>query len=293
MTTKTREPMLPAEMQNYAADWWNPQTMVEATQMAEVLAKSDLVPKDYRGKPGNVVVAWSLGAPLGLSLLSSLTHIAVINGRPSIWGDAALAIVKAHPLCEYVTEELQNLDKNGRVCDDTVAICSIMRRGDPQPTVRMFTVDDAKKAGLWGKQGPWSQYPKRMLPMRARSWAIRDAFPDALCGMPVAEEVRDITTEVTVHDAPNGGTRTEQLKSRLKPKAEPEPTPEATEPEDGYATFDDYNASISSAVTKADLDDLWKAVVQAFKAERVHQDQCVFLQNAIKARADELKGKKK
>lgn len=52
-------------------------------------------------------------------------------------------------------------------------------------------MDDAAKAGLKGKQGPWTQYPKRMMQMRARSWALRDVFPDVLRGMPVAEEVMD------------------------------------------------------------------------------------------------------
>ena len=54
------------------------------------------------------------------------------------------------------------------------------------------------QAGLWGKQGPWKQYPKRMLQMRARGFAIRDAFPDALRGMYMAEEVQDITEKEVV-----------------------------------------------------------------------------------------------
>ena len=55
-----------------------------------------------------------------------------------------------------------------------------------------------KKAGLWGKAGPWSQYPKRMLQMRARSFALRDKFADALSGLLMAEEVQDYSTTVDV-----------------------------------------------------------------------------------------------
>ena len=51
---------------------------------------------------------------------------------------------------------------------------------------------DAKKAGLWGKQGPWSQYPNRMLLMRARTYAYRDCFPDRMRGMLTAEEAHDM-----------------------------------------------------------------------------------------------------
>jgi len=50
----------------------------------------------------------------------------------------------------------------------------------------------AKTAGLLGKQGPWTQYPRRMMQMRARSWALRDVFPDVLRGMPIAEDIMDI-----------------------------------------------------------------------------------------------------
>src|SRR3546814_4979258 len=52
-------------------------------------------------------------------------------------------------------------------------------------------MDDAKKAGRAGKQGPWSQYPQRMRQMRARAWAMRDGFADVLKGIGIAEEVRD------------------------------------------------------------------------------------------------------
>ena len=54
---------------------------------------------------------------------------------------------------------------------------------------------DAKTAGLIGKQGPWTQYPKRMRQMRARAFALRDVFPDVLRGMPVAEELQDMPKE--------------------------------------------------------------------------------------------------
>ena len=46
-----------------------------------------------------------------------------------------------------------------------------------------------------GKQGPWTQHPKRMRQMRARAFALRDVFPDVLCGMPVAEELQDMPKE--------------------------------------------------------------------------------------------------
>jgi hypothetical protein len=84
-----------------------------------------------------------------------------------------------------------------------------------EETEATFSVADAKRAKLWGKSGPWTQYPKRMLAMRARGFAIRDAFPDAMRGMITAEEAQDYPTK----SAPRDVTPVED------PKPEPAPEP--------------------------------------------------------------------
>jgi hypothetical protein len=164
------------------------QTMADAMKFGEMVSASDFAPKDFRGKPASCVLAIQAGAEIGLSPMQALQSIAVVNGRPSIFGDAALAVVKASPVCEYVTEAIEGEG------EQMAAICTAKRRGYPTPTVVKFTVADAKKANLWGKTGPWTQYPKRMLQMRARGFALRDAFPDALRGMVTAEEAQDYPT---------------------------------------------------------------------------------------------------
>ncbi|MDD0837870.1 hypothetical protein PSQ40_04730 [Curvibacter sp. HBC61] len=158
----------------------SPQTFEQALTFSQYLAESDLVPKDFKGKAGNCLIAMQWGAELGLKPLQALQNLAIINGRPSLWGDAVLALVRASPACEWVIEEDEG---------DT-AVCRVKRRGEPEQK-RTFSMADAKTAGLLGKQGPWTQYPKRMRQMRARAFALRDVFPDVLRGLPVAEEVMD------------------------------------------------------------------------------------------------------
>ena len=161
------------------------QTMAEAMTYAKMVANSDFAPKEFRGKPESCLLAIDLGSSIGLSRIQSLQSIAVINGRPTIWGDAALALVQSSPVCEFVSEAV---DGDG---DQMVAMCIAKRRGYPAPSSVKFSVADAKKAGLWGKAGPWTQYPKRMLQLRARGFALRDAFPDVLKGLVTAEEAQD------------------------------------------------------------------------------------------------------
>ena len=164
-------------------------TFEDAFRFAGLVAKSEFAPKDFRNKPESCMLAIQHGAELGLSPMQSLQSIAVVNGRPSVYGDTALAVCKGSPLCEYVRETIEGTG------EQMVAICEAKRRGDAEPVVRRFSMTNAKLAGLAGKQGPWTQYPERMLQMRARGFALRDAFPDILRGLVTAEEAQDYATE--------------------------------------------------------------------------------------------------
>jgi len=165
-----------------------PTTLQEAMKFSDILASSTMVPRDFQGKPGNVLVAIQWGREVGLGPLQALQNIAVINGRPSIWGDAAIALVRGHPDCLSVQEGVEGEG------DARQGWCEVTRRGEA-PQRRTFSVADAKRAGLWGKSGPWTQYPDRMLQLRARGFAIRDVFPDALRGVMTREEAEDMPAE--------------------------------------------------------------------------------------------------
>jgi len=155
--------------------------------LAEKLSKAELVPNQYRGKPNNILVAIQWGMELGLTPMRALQSIAIINGKASIYGDELLGLVKSHPAFRGCEEKVK----------DDVATCTIKRdvAGEMEVTERTFSKDDAIKSKLWGKAGPWQQYPDRMLQMRARGFAIRDAFPDAIKGIITYEELRDYPQE--------------------------------------------------------------------------------------------------
>lgn len=168
----------------------SPRSLDEALKLADYLAESSIVPKDFQGKPGNILVAIQWGMEIGLKPMQAMQNIAVINGRPSLWGDAVLALVLASPLCEYI----QEWEENG------TAFCKVKRKGKPED-IQRFGEEEAKKAGLIGKQGPWSQYPQRMKKMRARAFAVRDNFADVLKGIQIAEEVGDYPAEKDITPA--------------------------------------------------------------------------------------------
>jgi hypothetical protein len=173
------------------------QSFDDAFRFAKMVSQSDFAPKDFKGKAESCLLAIQHGSEVGLSPMQSLQSIAVINGRPTIWGDAALALVQSSSQCLYVREYTEG---DG---DSLTAVCEVQRRGYPQPTVAKFSVADAKKASLWGKSGPWTQYPARMLALRARGFALRNAFADALRGLVTAEEAQDYQTPAVSEPTPS------------------------------------------------------------------------------------------
>jgi hypothetical protein len=163
---------------------FTPQNLTEAMDYAKMIATSSFCPKGMQGKPGDVLIAIQMGAEVGLSPMQALQNIAIINGRPCIWGDAALALVQVSPF--YVSHR----EWEESTTDGLIAYCAIIRKGSEE-YVKSFSEKDAKKAGLWSKAGVWQQYPSRMLQMRARGFALRDKFSDALKGLSIREEVED------------------------------------------------------------------------------------------------------
>lgn len=178
-----------------------PQDFDGAWRIANAVAKAGMAPKGLE-TPEKAMVAIMHGMEVGMTPMAALQSIAVVNGRPTIWGDGAIGLVRSSGKLEWIKETITGVD------DSMVATCEVKRKGDPDPVKATFSVADAKKAGLWGKQGPWQQYPKRMLAMRARAFVLRDTFADILRGLGIAEEVsdyqpmRDVTTAAPVPPKP-------------------------------------------------------------------------------------------
>jgi hypothetical protein len=174
-----------------------PSNMGEAMELATMFSKSSLVPFAYKGKPEDTLVAMMMGTELGLNPIQSLQNIAVINGRPAIYGDAMMALVQNHPAFGSIKE---TFDKK-----TMTAKCVVRRKSGPAHT-QTYSEEDARIAGLWdGREkiysqkfkkdidnpSPWHCHPKRMLAMRARGFALRNQFADALLGLITAEEAQD------------------------------------------------------------------------------------------------------
>lgn len=168
-----------------------PKSTAEAMELAKTLASSQLIPKAFQQRPGDVFVAMMWSHSLGIPIVQGLQGIAVINGKPSLYGDALLAVCMGSGQMADIEETVTGS------ADNLTATCKVTRRGKPTPVVSTFSMADARAAGLLGKPGPWKQYTSRMLKMRARAFALRDAFPDVLSGIASAEEMQDVEGTAT------------------------------------------------------------------------------------------------
>lgn len=186
-----------------------PQSLEETFRYAQVVCKAGLAPSSYNLDPQNknseadpqkVVIGIMKGMEVGLPPMSALSNIAIINNRPSIWGDGAIGLIQSQGLLESM-----EVIRHGEMApgkepsiadypDDYGYTIRMWRKGQSEPYEGTFTVRDAKRAHLWGNKNkkPWIEYPDRMLYNRARSYPIRDGFADVLVGLAIAEEARDI-----------------------------------------------------------------------------------------------------
>lgn len=235
-----------------------PQSIDETYRLAQALAQAgDMVPEAYRGSPQKTMAAILKGMEVGLAPMQALSNIAVVNGRPMLWGDALPALMQRAG--HHVDVEIEGEG------DSAVAVATLERGDNGRKVIRRFSMKDAKLAGLTSKKGPWQQYPMRMLAMRARAFAIRDGAADALMGLGIADEAaaygpdraRDITPAAprrggVVYADPDPAPAADQ-EPEVDEVIEAEPMPpEAGNAEDGRPDQADIAAAMEEAREAAD-----------------------------------------
>lgn len=218
-----------------------------AMRVANLMSTSELVPKEYFKRPDNILVAIQMGAEVGLKPMQSLQNIKVINGKPSVYGTVGKALLLAHG---FGIDEA-NLDE---IKQTGIARCTI-KRPDGQVFTQKFTKEMAVTAKLWGKAGPWTDYPERMLSWRAFWFCAKDGAADVLHGLRGAEEEQDhepiemgpiVVMPRSVDALPASPPKSDDLPAAAQPIA-------ATDSAD---SSDEFLQRIDGATKVAELDQL-------------------------------------
>jgi hypothetical protein len=191
-----------------------PTNIDELWRMADWFFKSGVMPDSLK-TPEAVAVAIQLGLEVGLKPMQACQNIAVINKRATVWGDAALALI----FSSGKMKDFKEIESGSRGTNEWGYTCVAVRKGISEPFVGTFTYKEAREAGLapGEPKSAWKKYPKRMLQMRARGFALRDGFPDVLKGLYLREEVMDLEPDAsgTYSVADKTNEKLQKLKDRI------------------------------------------------------------------------------
>ena len=260
------------------------------------------------------------GLELGIAPMQAVQQIAIIGGRCTIWGDLIPALIwrAGHTIREWIEGE----------GEARVAWCEITRGDNKEVIRRKFSVNDAKRAGLWDTRpklkrkdntnswseedndSPWYRYDERMLQMRARGFCARDGVPDALHGLYIREEREEELHPSEAQDkAPV--RKAEDLFPPPAPEEDPEtpvapakaagplaPPLQAETVRDPDDFLSDLDVSLAVCKTADQLDEVWAENLETVcalgmqprrKAELIYDRH----QSRITARMDLLKAPEK
>ena len=235
-----------------------PHTFEDVMRIARAVIMSGLAPAALVGKLSGdaaaaaVAIVIMSGAELGLQPMVAMRSFTVINGKPALYGDGLINVVRQSGKVAYLRTGCETRDKK------LVGWCEAKRSDTNEEKRVEFSQDDAIRAGLWSdtpkvtKQGrdgpytkendsPWFRYPQRMLAWRAAGWCLRELFGDVLGGIrdefearEAAEfdDMRDITPEV------------QRVSPPVPPEPGPQPEPEQGSDETGEVDHDETAANM-------------------------------------------------
>ena len=229
-------------------------------EMAEFLSNTEIIPKEYRKKPGNIYVAAEMGTAHGWGPIQAMQNIAVVQGTPQLYAEAmrALVIMAGH--------KFQVHERTATSCRVTIERSDGLSSADVT-----YTIQEATQAGDVAKNPNYKTRPQRMLFARATSIAVGDACPELKLGMAVegdidvggadafgspVEALQATTEAVAAIEAP------EPVKKVSKPA---EPPQAADEPEDAEIVPDEpTQATLDSADDNSDSlsADEWRALLK-------------------------------
>ncbi|RWB67593.1 hypothetical protein [Mesorhizobium sp.] len=303
-------PNLPALVAGASVSAIIPSNLEETWRLSTMIVEADLAPQALIGRApaedagdeawkrwgkkatSAVATVMMSGAELGLPPMVALRSFTVIGGRPALYGDGLINVVRRSGRCAYV--------RTGYDAAKKVGWCEAKRIDGEEKRVE-FSETEARNAGLWddkttrrgkvwknGKQewgdvpndSTWHRYPQRMLAWRAAGYCLRELFADVLGGIRDEFEAREIAGELIEHHHEEPAP----AKAKLMPPSPPKPpSPSAAikpqeevateQSEEGTATdssevekeepfdfgkfFEDLQIALQGARSITDVEDVW------------------------------------
>lgn len=243
-----------------------PDSLDSAFRLATAFVAGGITPRGMQ-RPEQVMIAILAGMEVGLTPLQAVQGIYIVNGRPTLFGDSLVAVVRGSGRCAWIKEWIEGTG------DTVTAFCETLRVGEPESVRRSFTWKQAQKAGLTTKEGPWTAYPARMLAIKARNFCLRDVYADVLRGL--SDDADDLAVQnIGALSSPDS----DQTSNRRTPpdpdmpdekivdaESEPIAAKQATPPDPDADAGEDHEQFLAAfqnglklAKSAEDVEELWK-----------------------------------
>lgn len=259
-----------------------PQSIEEMWRVSKMAVVSGLAPKALVGKKTGddavsaVAIAIMAGAELGLPPMVSLRSFTVISGRPALYGDGLINVVRRSKKAAYI--------RTGYDAERQVGWCEAKRSDTGEVKREEFSVDDAKRAGLWDERktvkkqdwntkawadvpndAPWFRYAPRMQQWRAAGYCLRDLFADVLGGITDEYEAREIAdNEPRDITPPSPPSPPSAVRATIDASVNPIPdngfdkdTEADAEVFDAAEFFTELESAMAGAMDEATVEEVW------------------------------------
>jgi len=215
----------------------------EAWRFSQLVYKSGFAPYGF-DSPERVMVAVEMGLELGIPPMMAIQNIGVINGKPGVYGDITMALIRRGGA--FDESSYKEWFSGKPFDDDYTAHCQMRRLPDGHPFEATFSVAQARLAGLWGKKSakgapsPWVLYPGDMLMWKARARASRPLFAAELKGMAMLEDLQgEAPPKQFVVEQVEEPTTLDELSDFMESRTPPRKTAETYDPETGEVHEDE------------------------------------------------------
>lgn len=177
-------------------------------QLAQTFVESGAMPKDDNAP--KVIMKLQAGYERGMSPIESVNSFYFVNGKLSIYGEAAIKqVIKAGHKVKWGE------------CNAETATVTIERGDNGETATQTFTMEEAQARGYVSKNAIYQKFPENMLRFRAFSMLAKFIVPDALSGVMIVEELQSaghvIEGEIEKEETPEKPEK----KSRKKKEATP------------------------------------------------------------------------
>lgn len=185
--TVKQDPTPTTALSNFSDRW----------KIAEKLSKSSIIPKEFQGKPENILLCMGMSEKMGLDLITVVNNLQMVMGHQEWKGSFIPVLIEK-------TGKYTDLEFNfvGKETDDTFGCYLEATRTRDGKRIKgtTITIAMAKQEGWYSRNSKWKTMPQQLLIYRASTFFARAYCAAALNGISTEGETSDISSRQTPVD---------------------------------------------------------------------------------------------